>query len=90
MRFDILEDIATELPIRPGTARNRPATRQDTPPSITVSRRRLFPLSEFEKWVVGVIAPIQEAPRKDAILFSDNRGNRSGQPRKLTQEDSRH
>ena len=83
MKFYTLEDISAELHIRPGTARNRLALGQDMPPSIKVGRRRLFPVSEFEKWVARVIAPIQEAPRKDAVVFP----KKHGRPRKVTRED---
>ncbi len=89
MKCYTLEDIAAELHILPGTARNRLMLGQDRPPSIKVGWRRLFPVTEFDKWVAQVIAPLQEAPRKDAVLFSDHRGNRPGRPRTVTQEDSR-
>ena len=68
MQFSTLEEISAEWHITPSAARNRLALGQDTP-SIKVGRRWLFPLTEFEKWVASVIAPIQEAPRKDAVLF---------------------
>ncbi len=88
MKFYTLEDISAELHITPGTARNRLMLGQDMPPSIRIGRRRLFPVTEFDKWVAQVIAPLQEAPRKDAVLFSNNRGNRPGRPRKVPKEDS--
>ncbi len=47
-------------------------TLEDIAPLNKVSRRRLFPVSEFEQWVERVIAPIQEAPRKDATPFPNN------------------
>ncbi len=84
MKFYTLEDIAAELHIRPGTARNRLALGQDMPPSIRVGRRWLFPVSEFEKWVERVIAPIQEAPRKDAVSLQ-----KSGGPGRIDKVDSR-
>ena len=68
MQFSTLEEISAEWHITPSAARNRLALGQDTP-SIKVGRRWLFPLTEFEKWVASVIAPIQEAPCKDAVLF---------------------
>ena len=80
MRFYTLEDIANELHIRPGTARNRLALGQGMPPSIRIGRRRLFPVSEYEHWVARVIAPLKEAGRKDAFPAS-------GPPRKLPQAD---
>ncbi|MHB8348689.1 MAG: DNA-binding protein [Acidiferrobacterales bacterium] len=88
MKFYTLEDISAELHSTPGTARNRLMLGQDRPPSIRIGRRRLFPVTEFEKWVERVIAPLQEAPRKDAVLFSDHRGNRPGRPRKVPKDDS--
>jgi hypothetical protein len=60
VKFYTLEEISNELHISPGTARNRLAMGKDMPPSIRVGRRRLFPISEFEKWVTQIIAPIQE------------------------------
>ncbi len=69
MKCYTLEDIAAELHSTPGTARNGLMLGQDMPPSIRIGRRRLFPVTEFDKWVAQVIAPLQEAPRKDAVLF---------------------
>lgn len=60
MKFYTLEEISNELHISPGTARNRLALGKDMPPSIRVGRRRLFPVSEFEKWINLIIGPIQE------------------------------
>ena len=88
MKFYTLEDIANELHIRPGTARNRLALGQDMPPLIKVGRRRLFAVSEFEKWVASVIAPILEAPCKDAEPLSNKPGHRPGRPRKTDKADS--
>ncbi|MHB8453701.1 MAG: helix-turn-helix domain-containing protein [Acidiferrobacterales bacterium] len=84
MKFYTLEDISDELHISPGTARNRLAMGQDMPPSIKVGRRRLFPVTEFDKWVAHVIAPLQEAPRKDAAPFP----RKPGRPRKIAQADN--
>ena len=80
MQFATLEEISAEWHITPSTARNRLALGQDTP-SIKVGRQRLFPVTEFEQWVARVIAPIQEAPHKDAVLFSNKPGHRLGWPR---------
>ncbi len=74
MKFSALEDLSKELHICPGTARNRLALGQDRLPSIRIGRRRLFPVTEFDKWVAQVIAPLQEAPRKDALLLSKKHG----------------
>ncbi|MHB8347982.1 MAG: DNA-binding protein [Acidiferrobacterales bacterium] len=74
MKFTTLEDIAAELHITPGTARNRLMRGQDRPPSIKVVRRWLFPVTEFKQWVESVVVPLQEAPRKDALLLSKKHG----------------
>ncbi len=88
MTFSVLDDISYEWLIRLGTARNRLALGQDLSPLIKVGRRRLFAVSEFEKWVASVIAPIQEAPCKDAVPFSNKPGHRPGRPRKTDKVDS--
>ena len=50
--FYTVEEIADLLRTRPGTVRNRLFRRADLlPPSITIGRRRLFPLSDYEVWV---------------------------------------
>ena len=59
-------------------------TLEDIAPLNKVSRRRLFPVSEFEQWVERVIAPIQEAPRKDATPFP----KKNGRHRKIDKTDS--
>jgi predicted DNA-binding transcriptional regulator AlpA len=49
--FYTVEEIAELLRIRPGTVRNRLSRRaRDLPPSITIGRRRLFPLLDYEQW----------------------------------------
>lgn len=55
----------------------------DMLPSIRIGLR-LFPVSEFENWVACIIAPIQEAPRKDATPFPKN----TNRPRKIDKTDS--
>ena len=84
MKFYTLEDISVELHRTPGTARNRLMLGQDMAPSNKVGRRRLFPVTEFGKWVERVITPIQEAPRKDATPFL----KKNGRPRKIDKTDS--
>ncbi len=61
---------------------------QDLSPSIKVGRGRLFPVSEFEKWAASVMAPIQEAVCKDAVLFSNQPGHRLGRPRRMDKAES--
>ncbi|MDA8255536.1 MAG: DNA-binding protein [Betaproteobacteria bacterium] len=83
MKFSTLEDLSKELHICPGTARNRLALGQDRPPSIRIGRRRLFPVSEFKQWVERIIAPLQEAPRKDAVSLQ-----KSGGPGRIDKADN--
>lgn len=77
MKFYTLEEISNELHISPGTARNRLALGKDMPPSIRVGRRRLFPISEFEKWVTLIIAPIQD----ELHATVNNHHKKRGRPR---------
>ncbi len=47
-----IEEISERLHISPGTARNRLSRGDPMPPSVKIGRRRLFPFSELEKWLV--------------------------------------
>ena len=54
------------------------------PPAIKAGRRRLSPATEFEQRVAQVIAPLQEAPRRDALPFPE----KTGRPRQIDMTDS--
>lgn len=78
MQRSAVEGIFTETHIRPDRARNRRMPGQHMSSSIGVGRRRQFPVSEFEKWGVRATASLQEAVRRDAVLFSNKPGHGLG------------
>ena len=49
--FYTIDEIAELLRIRPGTVRNWLSRKdRDLPASVVIGRRRLFPLSDYERW----------------------------------------
>ncbi|CAM2175305.1 Helix-turn-helix domain-containing protein [Burkholderia orbicola] len=68
-RFYTLEEIARELHIAPATARNRLTLGLPMPPSIRVGRRRLFPVDEYEKWIVSQLT---RSDSSDAVSDGDS------------------
>lgn len=50
--FYTLDQVANKLFISTGTARNRLTNKSRMPPSFRVGRRRLFPIGEFNKWLL--------------------------------------
>ena len=49
--FYTIAEMAELLRVHPGTIRNRLWLGADSlPPSMTIGRRRLFPLAEYEAW----------------------------------------
>lgn len=47
-----IDELAEFLHMDVGTVRNRLSRGEPMPPSIKVGRRRLFPSSELEKWLM--------------------------------------
>lgn len=45
-------ELADILHMNVGTIRNRLSRGEPMPPSVKIGRRRLFPFSELEKWLV--------------------------------------
>jgi len=52
--FYTLDQVANKLFISTGTARNRLTNKSPMPPSFRVGRRRLFPIGEFNKWLLTI------------------------------------
>jgi len=52
--FYTLDQVANNLFISTGTARNRLTNKSPMPPSFRVGRRRLFPIGEFNKWLLTI------------------------------------
>lgn len=48
-----IEEISERLHMSVGTARNRLSRGEPMPPSVKVGRRRLFPTTELEKWLMA-------------------------------------
>jgi len=46
-----LKQVCEKLHICNGTGRNRLSSGCPMPPNFRVGRKRLFPISEFEKWI---------------------------------------
>lgn len=57
MKFLKLDEIANQLHITPGTARNRIAKGERMPPFVKVGRRLLFSEAEFHEWVKNLPEP---------------------------------
>lgn len=58
-----IQEVAQELRISLGTARNRISRGEPMPPSIQFGRKRLFPAAAFDKWVASLTSyPIEETP----------------------------
>jgi excisionase family DNA binding protein len=56
-----IQEVAQELRISLGTARNRISRGEPMPPSIQFGRKRLFPAAAFDKWVASLTSyPIEE------------------------------
>lgn len=47
-----VDEMSELLHMSPGTARNRLSRGEPMPPSIKIGRRRLFPVSELDKWLM--------------------------------------
>jgi excisionase family DNA binding protein len=55
IRYLTVEEIAEQLHMSPGTVRNRLSRKELMPPSVRVGRRRLFPVVEFNNWIIDLM-----------------------------------
>lgn len=87
-KFMTISDVARELHISLGTARNRISKNELMPPSIRVGRKRLFPTTEFEKWVNELTKNISgpDLPKKDKSSHGRPRISKRGTRGKYSRE----